>query len=67
MDISEDDCRDCLSETLVEVRKYAMMLAKTRRDRIDYFSDNTITCHVADEGEAAMLSYIPGHVHNPRR
>ncbi|KAK6365858.1 hypothetical protein LTR64_008694 [Lithohypha guttulata] len=65
MDISEDDCRDCLPETSAVAREYAVELAKTKRDRIDYFSDNTITCYVADEDEAALLFYIPGHIHNP--
>lgn len=41
MDISEDDCRDCLPETSAEAREYAVGLTKTKRDRIDYSSDNT--------------------------
>lgn len=65
MDISEDDCYDLLPETSAEAREHAVELARTKRDRIDYFSDNTITCYVADEDEAALLFYIPGHVHNP--
>ncbi|RMZ81346.1 hypothetical protein DV738_g2246, partial [Chaetothyriales sp. CBS 135597] len=49
MDIVEDDCRDCLAKASQEVREYAIQLARTKRDRIDYFSDNTITCYPVSE------------------
>ena len=65
MDISEDACLSCLHEASTEAREHAVELARSKRDRIDYFSDNTVTCYVVSEDEAMMLSRIPGHLDNP--
>ncbi|RMD42947.1 hypothetical protein DV735_g2231, partial [Chaetothyriales sp. CBS 134920] len=51
---------DLFTEYKQHLREYAEQLARTKRDRIDYFSDNTVTCYVTDEKEASTLFHIPG-------
>lgn len=67
INISKDNYRDYLSEISAEAREHTVELAKTKRDRIDYFLDNTIICYVADKNKTTILFYILSYVHNPVR
>ncbi|TVY83018.1 hypothetical protein LSUE1_G002428 [Lachnellula suecica] len=63
MNLDESWCERNLhpSKITPEARQLATRLAAGRISRLDEFSENTITCFIADESEAKRLQKIPGY------
>ncbi|KAF1951785.1 hypothetical protein CC80DRAFT_553152 [Byssothecium circinans] len=60
MNLDEEWCRKNLVDVPDGVVQLARRLVKGKQSRIAYYQDNTVTCFIKDEQEAAILRRIPG-------
>jgi hypothetical protein len=59
MNIDEEWCRKSLSQGAH--MQYLLDLVNSKRDRIDDFSGNLVTCNIADKKTAESVARIPGY------
>lgn len=60
MDLDEQWVEINLSSAEPKVRRLVMILISEKSSRYDEFSDNLVTCFIADEEEGERLRWIPG-------
>jgi hypothetical protein len=61
MDLDEGWCQRNLRTSSPEVFKLANRLVVEKRSRLDDFSENTVTCFIPNDKEAARVRRIPGY------
>ena len=59
LNLDEDWCRRHLQLDEID---FALDRVKTKNNRIDYYSDNEVTCFIANEGVAKKVRSLPGFV-----
>jgi hypothetical protein len=60
MDIDSAWCKTHLASLSADERQFACDLVAGKRDRMDDFSENKVTCYVADSQVVSNLRRIPG-------
>lgn len=60
MDIDEAWCGKHLADVEPEVVDVVLNRVRSKSQRLDYCSDNTVTCYVKDDQEATLVRRIRG-------
>jgi len=61
MDLDDGWCERNLRNASPEVHQLATRLVAGKQSRLDDFSEKTVTCFIANAGEAERLRRIPGY------
>lgn len=61
MNLDDDWCEKNLCNASLKVHQLATRVVAGKQSRLDDFSNNTVTCFIANAGEAERLRRIPGY------